>query len=276
MISNIQKLFKYRPSFDRARAVRLVSATGALLYKRIPYFALAFLSVLALLYSGREIYRYMAPGEWYFSYVSLDVADGVEAGQPVPYQACRDKTGEFEVDVVRNIYLIPNTNKPSERSLEKQSVFQNARTSDIKCIDSFIRLEEYNHNPGNYQIVMYLGFDIGGNDKTIAVESNIYQVDSPALTNEDLIRRIDELERELDELRSQLNAQNDRNQATVNMQNTQPPNEPVTTSEPNNEPIAASAAPSERPAPQSNPQPQALEPQPGLLERVAETIGGLL
>lgn len=249
-----------------SKAVRIIRATFRLLIRKLPYFALTFLSILAILYGAREIYRYAAPGEWYFKYLSLDVADGVEAGVPVSYQACRVNTGEYTVDVTRNIYSIPDTNRPKDRFLVKQSIFENARTSDIKCVDSFIRLTEFEHTEGTYQIVMLIDFSIHGNEKRVSVESNIYQIDSKTFTNEELLKRIDELEEEIKQLRSQLQAQ-----APVVQTHSPPPAEPHTTSEPPEDPPAAPA-----PTAQASTAPQSEEPSAIVrILRNLPLIGGL-
>lgn len=256
------------------KIIRTLRAVWTVFYHRFPNFVVGFLLTLGLVLGVRETYRTIAPGDWYLNYSSFDV-QSVDERADVPFKACRDKVGNYDVDGTRNIYVIPDLNNPNERQVVGSYAIDATTTKD-ECVNAFITTRHFEHKAGYYQATTIFNFKVGKHDKQIQMESNIYRIlPRREMSSQEIQMRIEELQLQIDELRALLAIQktnqapqpdeneNNQNQSRLSHDNPQNQNDNNTAGE-----NRGSGNPSQPPNEPEEPD----EPAPSTLGRIIDNI----
>lgn len=246
-----------------SKARRLLRAVGIVLWHRLPNIAITSLALLIIILSGREIYRALAPGEWYLSYSSFSMGDGIETGRAIPIQACTSRDYVYTVDGHMTIFHIPHP-QSDERHIVKIVEIKDLVLPEERCINTFLQTTSYQHPPGHYQTSVNLHFKVGSHDKQVSITSNIYSVDTRKPINpQEIEEKIQELQLQIEDLRTLLSA----------YQSTQPPRSDFVDSP--SEPQRGSQAPNE-PEPEETPPTPPQRPPERPMNSVEELLNSIL
>lgn len=182
--------------------------TAALLFKRLPHIALYTFSIFVLLTLGQRVLFHFLPTEYFLKYDDAVVSDGKE-GQDIFFSLCRDAKGNYEFDGFRNIYLL-DSEDPTKRYRVKVLPVSNTINRLDRCASFKIAKEDFRHTPGRYNLDADLKVRIlddlwilPGIVKDAHFGSNTYNIYADNETI-DYESRLNDLQRQLDELRSML------------------------------------------------------------------------
>lgn len=182
--------------------MRLITRTTKLLWHRLPRIALYTVAFYALFWVGQQTYYRFAPAEQFIRFYKVQVQNARE-GQDIPFQVCRTKDANYQISGYRTFYKLTETDEDSGQRYA-QSRLEGALEND-ECANLFIRVEKVPHTPGSYYFVTELEFSVNGYTKHLRYKSNVYSiVEQPLETPEQIQDRIDDLQRQIDELKASL------------------------------------------------------------------------
>lgn len=238
--------------------------------RAVPAAALLFIAFMLV-----QLFSFFAPGVAFLRYDDA-TAQPTFAGQAVPVELCRTRlspfVGAIEAHATRTFYRADKLSGPFT-SVGQYEFNPDIEDSD-KCVSVPIKPEHFKHFAGYWKFHTDLTFTINGYDKTTKYDSNIYQV-FPAQTNAQqqlqLQERIDDLQRQLDQLRADTNT---TPAITRSSGNTNPTTPAATTSEPPEADAAGTNTPTQS-APQPA-QPAALQAHPGVLQAIINGVVNLI
>lgn len=229
--------------------IRTISKTSKIIFKRLPRIAIYTFAFYLLFFVAQHFYYWAMPGEHFVKFYKIQVQNA-EEGEEIPFQVCRTKRANYQVEGFRTFYSIPNNDDP--QGVRTAQVKIQGALEDEECANLFVRLEQFTHTPGNYYFVTELRFSVEGFDKFVRYKSNVYTVTKKQqLSPDEIQKQIDELQMQIDRLREQLAlARAD----TGNVAAGSPPNNTnATQTQP--QPIASSTT-------SPSPSPQPTQPQP--------------
>lgn len=176
------------------------------IFQRFPHIMAYIIAAYAVIFIGQVAYYRFMPGEHFLNYSKFHV-NTVEEHSDVPFEACKKTDYPYKIVGQRKIFRIPEGKTEIDKVLVKQYPLDSIITK-TPCVNAFISKEQYDFTKGNYQIYTVFNFKTKfGNDKSVTFKSNVFSVISARpVTVEDIQARIDELQREIDLLKLQLQA----------------------------------------------------------------------
>ena len=221
-----------------------------------------------------QLYYAFMPGSWFLKFETASVTATV-AGEDVISTVCRTrKIGAVEAEAVRTFYRADEADGEFRR--EGQYRFRPEIENGKECVAVPIKDETFHHTEGFWRYHTDLKFKVSGWEKSTGFDSNVYRVFAQPTNAElqlQLEQRIDDLQRQLDELKLRAGLSPATNTASSTTAQT---NQPTTSSPPE-----AQSQATARPQPQA--QPQAAQPQPaqpieerGLVDVIVEEVIGAL
>lgn len=151
-----------------------------------------------------QLYYAVMPGSWFLKFDTASVTASV-AGEDVVSTVCRTrKIGAVEASAVRTFYRSDTADGTFQRA--GQYSFNPEIEDGERCVIVPIESETFSHTEGFWRYHTDLRFKVSGWEKSTGFDSNVYRV-LPRPSNEELQirleRRIDDLQRQLDELKQQ-------------------------------------------------------------------------
>lgn len=171
-----------------------------LLFRRVWHIAGYALALFVLINIAERAFYHFGPASFFVRDYRIEVQNGIEHTN-VPMQACREHRGDYPAKITRNVYQVLDVAPDnSGREVFVGSFELEKQITTPHCENMFIAVGQFDHSPGNYSISSTLCFRVKYNEeKCLTTKSNIYTIF--AATPDDIQKRIDELEKEIQRLR---------------------------------------------------------------------------
>lgn len=189
-----------------------------------------------------QLYYAVMPGSWFLKFDTASVTASV-AGEDVVSTVCRTrKIGAVEASAVRTFYRSDTADGTFQRA--GQYSFNPEIEDGERCVIVPIESKTFTHTEGFWRYHTDLRFKVSGWEKSTGFDSNVYRV-LPRPSNEELQirleRRIDDLQRQLDELKrisgiSPATRESSPTTAQTNQPTTSSPPETQTATRPQSQP----------------------------------------
>jgi len=184
-------------------ALEYVGDILVLLLKRLPTIAFWTLAFFVIFSVGDHMYYRLQSADHFVHYTSFTVQNSRE-GEDVPFTLCRDHRGNFLVNGLRTIYIIPEGKSVDDKVFAANKPL-NGVIDGGNCSTYFIRESEYHHKPGTYVLTINLKFKTKyGYEKEIFVISQAYKI-YPALNAQSVNSVINNLNVRIQENTNELN-----------------------------------------------------------------------
>lgn len=179
--------------------------TLKIIWHRLPRIAIYILAIYVLLFVGQKAFYRFMPASYFLEYTSVNVPNNqpIYAHSPVPVTFCREKKGNYPITGYRVYYKLDKTMDRSKgKQVQNQPV--NNQITQNRCVDLLITPAQYDHEAGTYFFRTFLTFRVDGNVKQVINESNTYVIQDKPMTTDDMLKRIQELQDEINRLKSTL------------------------------------------------------------------------
>lgn len=176
--------------------------TALLFWKRLPAIVLYSVAFYFIFFMGEKLFYRFMPAEYFLSYYSVNVPNDkkLEEHREVPFKVCRHAKGNYFVEGTRSYYKLREASQRDSGSFIKSQPVSGTLRDD-ECSDVTISPESFDHTEGDYYFTTYLTFKVNGNEKQVKYESNTYHISKPSMTNQEILNRIVELEKEIELLK---------------------------------------------------------------------------
>jgi hypothetical protein len=185
---------------------RWAKAAAISVYYRSVYGFFLFAATLALFYVVQFLY-FQLPASWFLDYYRAEVTSTVE-GQDVPVELCRVKRYDnIQASATRTFYKADpaRQNVPTTYRTIGSYEYHFKVEAGPECQSVFIRTGQFKHTPGTWRMHTDVTFKVNGVEKTTSYDSSapyvIYPAPSVAEQQVRLQEQIDELQRQLHDLR---------------------------------------------------------------------------
>lgn len=261
------------------RIIKDIFESVLLVIKRLPtiaFYTFAFFIVFSV---GDRMYYRLQSADHFVHYTSFTVQNSRE-GEDVPFTLCRDHRGNFLVNGLRTIYIIPEGKSVDDKVFAANKPL-NGVIDGGNCSTYFIRESEYHHKPGTYVLTINLKFKTKyGYEKELFVISQAYKIYPASNTQSvdsvinNLNVRIQENTNELNMLKRRLglpvNPSQDPTRQPESFDNTTTPRET-----PSNQPTQTTQQPSSQSQQPQQPAEQSGTPFFNPLSPVTNVINGV-
>lgn len=246
-----------------------------LIWKRLPYIALYSVVFYAIFFVGQALfYRYM-PASFFLNYYNVTIPNASQhyEHEPVPYTVCRDAKASYPFTGKRLIYKLPNEVARDKGQLIKSYSISSVITPN-KCNALSITPKVYDFSAGSYYFRTYVNFEVHGNEKQVYFESPTFSIQKKVLTQDDLIKQIEQNQQEIENLKRQLQGIAPLNSTTVTTTTNHDATPATATNPATPSSSTTTSSNTANPSDAKQPNEPAPAPQPSLLSRLP-LIGGL-
>lgn len=188
------------------KLVQHITLPLLLIVKKLPTIALYAVVFYALLYVGEHLWYANKTADYFVHYTSFTVQNSRE-GEDVPFTLCRDHRGNFLVNGIRTISIIPQGGTVKDRVFAHSDPL-NGSIDSGNCATYFIRDSQYHHKPGQYVLTINLHFKVkDGYEKQEFITSQPYKIYAqPAGSDATIDTTINNLNARIQENTNELNA----------------------------------------------------------------------
>lgn len=184
-------------------ALEYVGDIFVLLLKRLPTIAFYTLAFFVVFSVGDRMYYRLQSADHFIHYTSFTVQNSRE-GEDVPFTLCRDHRGNFLVNGLRTIYIVPQ-GKSVDNKVFAANQPLNGVVDSGNCATYFIRDSQYHHKPGTYVLTINLKFKTKyGYEKELFIMSQVYKI-YPASNTQTVDQTINNLNVRIQENTNELN-----------------------------------------------------------------------
>lgn len=245
--------------------IKVVVTAGQLFYRRIPYFAIASVSLFILFSLGRWSYYQFAPASWFISVHGIPHIDNGQVGSSLTLTFCRTvHHPPIKAVGARGFYLIVGNRQTPVKHYSFDPTFQGNK----ECQYINLPPDKHPETAGTYLAHTDLTFYVEGHRKVLSYDTNAFVISDTKQSLEQQIRALE------DEIRALQGQESSATPTSITFPVSLPPAPTVATTTPQpGAPPASNTTTNQSPSPA----PSQPEKGPGVIRALLNSLaGGLL